>query len=87
MNDLPYADVRDIVGLANQMEDFPGADDLTWLIECNEEDDTVGILVDGSTSVLAMDFAGKTAIYSSLDTYGQDPALPHIMASSQRWTL
>ena len=76
VNDLPYADIRDIVALANRMKDAPGFGGLAWLIECDEEKGAAGILVDGSTSVLAMDFTGKTVTYSSLDTFGQDPSLP-----------
>ena len=76
VNDLPYADIRDIVDLANRMKDARGFDGLTYLIECDEEKGAAGILVDGSTSLLAMDFAGQTVTYSSLDTFGQDPSLP-----------
>ena len=76
VNDLPYADVRDIVDLANRLKDAPGFDGLTWLIECDEEKGAAGILVDGSTSLLVLDFAGQTATYSSLDTFGRDPSLP-----------
>ena len=76
VNDLPYADIRDIVDLANRMKDARGFDGLTYLIECDEEKGIAGILVEGSTSVLAMDFTGKTVTYSSLDTFGQDPSLP-----------
>ena len=76
VNDLPYADIRDIVALANRMKDAPGFGGLAWLIECDEEKGAAGILVDGSTSLLAMDFAGQTVTYSSLDTFGQDPSLP-----------
>lgn len=76
VNDLPYTDIRDIVDLANRVKDAPGFDGLTWLIDCDEEKGVAGIMVDGSTSVLAMDFVGKTVMYSSLDTYGQDPSLP-----------
>ena len=76
VNDLPYADIRDIVDLANRMKDARGFDGLTYLIECDEEKGIAGILVDGSTSLLAMDFAGQTVTYSSLDTFGQDPSLP-----------
>ena len=76
VDDLPYADVRDIVDLANRMKDAPGFGGLAWLIECDEEKGAAGILVDGSTSLLAMDFAGQTVTYSSLDTFGQDPSLP-----------
>ena len=76
VNDLPYADIRDIVALANRMKDARGFDGLTYLIECDEEKGAAGILVDGSTSLLAMDFAGQTVTYSSLDTFGQDPSLP-----------
>lgn len=76
VNDLPYTDVRDIVDLANRLKDAPGFSGLTWLIECDEEKGVAGIMVDGSASVLALDFTGKTAMYSSLDTFGQDPTLP-----------
>ena len=76
VNDLPYADIRDIVDLANRMKDARGFDGLTYLIECDEEKGIAGILVEGSTSVLAMDFTGKTVTYSSLDTFRQDPSLP-----------
>ena len=76
VDDLPYAEIRDIVALANRVKDARGFDGLTYLIECDEEKGIAGILVEGSTSVLAMDFTGKTVTYSSLDTFGQDPSLP-----------
>ena len=76
VDDLPYTEIRDIVALANRMKDARGFDGLTYLIECDEEKGIAGILVEGSTSVLAMDFTGKTVTYSSLDTFGQDPSLP-----------
>ena len=76
VNDLPYADVRDIVDMVNRMKDAPGFGGLTWRIECDEEKGVAGILVDGSTSLLALDFGGQTVTYSSYDTFGQDPSLP-----------
>ena len=53
------------MALANRMKDARGFDGLTYLIECDEEKGIAGILVEGSTSVLAMDFTGKTVTYSS----------------------
>ena len=76
VDDLPYADVRDIVDLANRMKDAPGFDGQTWRIECDGEKGVVGVLVDGSSSLLALDFAGQTATYSCLDTFGRDPSRP-----------
>ena len=76
VSDLPYVEIRDLVDLANRMKDAPGIGSQTWLIECDEEKGIAGILVDGSTSLLAMDFAGKTVTYSSMETFAVNPSLP-----------
>ena len=41
VDDLPYTEIRDIVDLANRMKDARGFDGLTYLIECDEEKNSV----------------------------------------------
>ena len=81
VSDLPYVEIRDLVDLANRMKDAPGIGSQTWLIECDEEKGIAGILVDGSTSLLAMDFAGKNlpcpeAGQNSFEASRHDRAIP-----------